>query len=83
MKRILSLIIVLGLAGLAAGYALFGKTGGQYVGIDKLLFPPQNILQSLGDKIAGLEKIRQSILICGAVGAGLGLVLGLSTGRRR
>jgi hypothetical protein len=41
------------------------------------------VLDELVKSVTGIKQIRQNILICGAVGAGAGLLLGLVTSRAR
>jgi hypothetical protein len=76
LRRIVLAIIVLGAAGLAAGYLLFARTPGGYLSLKSLVSPAQGLdkLGELARYRADVPKIRQSILICGAVGGGIGLV---------
>jgi hypothetical protein len=83
MKRIILLLIVVGIIGLAVGYLIFARTSSGYVSIQVLISPSKNVLDDLVKSVTGIKKIRQNILICGAVGAGVGLVLGLVTSRAR
>jgi len=82
MKTI-AFILLLGLVGLIAGYLLFGKVGGSYVQITTLLKTPQSGLARLGQRMLGVEKVRENILIAGGVGAAAGLLLGLAGRRSR
>ena len=81
--RAISLAIVLGIVGLAAGYFIFAQFNGTYLSIKDLIFPPKNILDNVGQAITGAAKIRQNILICGGAGAVVGLILGALSGSRR
>ncbi|UCF99620.1 MAG: hypothetical protein JSV89_08770 [Spirochaetaceae bacterium] len=83
MKRIILLLIVVGIIGLAVGYLIFARTSSGYVSIQVLISPSKNVLDDLVKSVTGIKKIRQNILICGAVGAGVGLVLGLVTSKVR
>ena len=84
MKRVVLLVIVVGFIGLAVGYLVFARTASGYVGIDVLISPSKNVLDELVKSVTGIKQMRQNILICGAVGAGVGLLLGLLTaGKRR
>jgi hypothetical protein len=85
VRRILVLIIVIGILGLVAGYLIFARTEGGYLSLKTLLRPSKGALDDLVRTVRGIQKIRQNILISGAVGAGLGLVLGIVTagGSRR
>ena len=77
MKKTLILILLFGILGLVAGYFLFGKIGGEYVYIKTIFSTSSNAIESLGRKIAGIENIKQNILISGGVGALVGLIIGL------
>jgi hypothetical protein len=83
MKRTILLLIVVGLIGLAVGYLVFARTPNGYVSIEVLISPSKNVLDELVRSVTGIKQIRQNILICGAVGAGVGLLLGLVTSRTR
>jgi hypothetical protein len=86
MKNMGSAIIlafILGLAGMAIGYWLFGKIGGEYVGLEVIFSTDTNYLKKAVRSIAGIEEIRSKILWCGAAGAALGFIFGLFPGRKR
>jgi hypothetical protein len=83
MKRIILLLIIVGIIGLAVGYLIFARTPSGYVSIEVLISPSKNVLDELVKSVTGIKQIRQNILICGAVGAGVGLLLGLLTARTR
>ena len=83
MKRIILLLIIVGIIGLAVGYLIFARTASGYVSIGVLISPSKNVLDELVKSVTGIKQIRQNILICGAVGAGVGLLLGLVTSRAR
>ncbi len=83
MKRIILLLIVVGFIGLAVGYLIFAHTDSGYVSIQVLVSPSKNVLDDLVKSVTGIKRIRQNILICGAVGAGVGLLVGLVTSRAR
>ena len=83
MKRTILLIIIVGFIGMAVGYFLFAKVGDGYIEVMRLIVPSQKFLDKLGETLLGLEKIRRNILICGAGGAVVGLVLGVATGGRK
>jgi hypothetical protein len=83
MKRIILLLIVVGIIGLAVGYLIFARTSSGYISIQVLISPSKNVLDDLVKSVTGIKQIRQNILICGAVGAGVGLLLGLLTSRAR
>jgi len=83
MKRIILLLIIVGIIGLAVGYLIFARTGSGYVSIQVLISPSKNVLDDLVKSVTGIKQMRRNILICGAVGAGVGLLLGLLTSRAR
>jgi len=82
--KLLTYLVVFGVIGLVVGYFIYGQWNGSYIPVQQLIFKPKNILELAGQTITGVARIRQNILIAGAVGAGLGLILGsVSGGRRR
>lgn len=83
MKRIILLLIIIAVIGLVAGYLIFARTSSGYVSIQALISPSKNVLDDLVKSVTGIKKIRQNILICGAVGAGVGLLVGLLTSKVR
>ncbi len=81
MRKILSSALILGIVGLVAGYFLFGKVGNSYIGLNALIAPSDNLLSQLGNKLRGVETIRQNILLAGGAGAVIGAVLGIVRSR--
>ncbi len=81
MRKILSSALFLGIIGLVAGYFLFGKVGNSYIGLNALIAPSDNLLSQLGNKLRGIETIRQNILLAGGAGAVIGAVLGIVRSR--
>ncbi|NCS75635.1 MAG: hypothetical protein GW786_04220, partial [Gallionella sp.] len=61
--------------GLAVGYALFGKWGGEYVSLETLFSFGGNRLQGAFRSISGIENMRNKVLLCGAAGVVVGLLL--------
>ena len=87
LRRIILAIILLGAVGLVVGYLIFAHTPGGYLSLKSLLTPAKG-LEKLGELAkyrADVPQLRQSILICGAVGGGVGLLAAVLTGggRRR
>jgi hypothetical protein len=75
LRRIILAIIVLGAVGLVVGYLVFArKSDGGYLSLKSLVSPARNVIDDLVKNVRGIPQIRQSILICGAVGGGIGLV---------
>lgn len=81
MKPIGITILVLFMAaiGLVVGYVIFGRLAGDYVSIDVIFRTPDDIFDRVTYSLADIESIRQNILISGAVGGVLGLIIGLFT----
>jgi len=69
------IIAVLGIIGLAVGYALFGKLGGEYVSLETLFSFGGNRLQGAFRSISGIEDMRNKVLLSGAAGVVVGLLL--------
>jgi hypothetical protein len=79
----ITMALVLGIAGLAVGYGIFGKIGGEYVDLNVIFSTNRNFLQKAVRSLAGIDEMRSKILWCGAGGAALGLIFGIFPGRRR
>ena len=79
----ITMALVLGIAGMAVGYGIFGKIGGEYVDLDVIFSMNKNFLQKAVRSLSGIDEMRSKILWCGAGGAVLGLIFGLFPGRRR
>ncbi|GAB4118694.1 MAG: hypothetical protein Fur0026_08140 [Sideroxydans sp.] len=71
----LIVIVILGIIGLAVGYAIFGKWGGEYVSLQTLFSFGGNPLQGAFRSLSGIEEMRNKVLLCGAAGAVVGLLL--------
>ena len=78
----ITMALVLGLAGMAVGYGIFGKIGGEYVDLEVIFSTNKNFLQKAVRSIGGIDEMRSKILWCGAGGAALGLIFGLFPGKR-
>ncbi len=83
MKRLVIFAVVFGVLGLVIGYLIFGRIAGEYVPIQHIFNIPDDLLGSVAQSITGVISVRQSILVAGAVGLGLGVVAAASSGRRR
>lgn len=68
-------VIVCAVSGLLVGYVFFGKWGGEYVSLKTLFSFGGNAIQSAFRSISGVEEMRNKILICGVVGAMVGLLV--------
>jgi hypothetical protein len=70
-----AVLIVLAVLGLLTGYLLFGKLAGDYVSITRLLGMNGSLLDNAFNSITGIDAMRNKILLSGAAGAVLGLVI--------
>ena len=61
--------------GLIIGYAIFGKLGGEYVNLRTLFSFGDNAIQRAFLSITGIENIRTKVLLCGAAGGVIGVLL--------
>jgi hypothetical protein len=77
MKKSVILILVFLIIGLVLGYLIFGRMAGEYVSLNAIFSQSENALESIGRNIAGLEQMRQNILISVGVGGVVGLILSL------
>ena len=84
MRNVLLLALILGIAGIVVGYFVFARAPitGDYISIGNLIDPPNNLLGRLVSEIGQFAQIRRNILLTGAGGAVLGLVLGFVVSRR-
>ncbi len=84
MRNVLLLAVVLGITGLVVGYFMFARAPitGDYIAIETLLDPPEGIIGRLMEDIGQFARIRRSIVLTGAGGAVLGVILGLIVNKR-
>lgn len=61
--------------GLIVGYAIFGKWAGEYVSLKTLFTFGGNAFQRAFQSVTGIEDMRTRILLCGAAGAAVGVIL--------
>jgi hypothetical protein len=61
--------------GLIIGYAIFGKWAGEYVSLNTLFSFGGNAFDRAFQSISGIENMRTKILLCGAAGAVVGVLL--------
>ncbi len=83
MKRVIVSAVIFGILGLVLGYLIFGRVAGDYIPIQTIFRLPQNFVGNLAQNVTGVTDARQSILIAGAVGLGLGVVASTAGRRRR
>jgi hypothetical protein len=74
-KNNLISIVAFTALGLIVGYAIFGKWAGEYVSLKTLFTFGGNALQRAFQSISGIEDMRTKILLCGAAGAAVGVIL--------
>lgn len=82
MKNYIVYILIFAIIGLVVGYLIFGRIQGEYLALGTIFSSSENVLESVGRNIAGLESIKQNILISGGVGALLGLIIRIFTARK-
>lgn len=80
MKKI-SFVLAFAVSGLIVGYLIFGKWGGEYVSLKTLFSFGGNGFQSAFRSLSGVEDIRNKVLLCGAAGAIVGLLLSFRSKR--
>jgi len=84
LRRVILGIILLGAVGLGIGYLIFGRNPqGRYMSVKSLLAPSQNVFDELAKEVKNIPQKQRSILIAGAVGGGVGLLVGAMAGRGR
>lgn len=74
MKNILS-IVAFAVFGLIVGYAIFGKFAGEYVNLRTVFTFGGNAFHRAFQSVTGIEDMRNKILLCGAAGAVIGVLL--------
>lgn len=62
-----------GLMGMFAAYLIYGKIGGDYISIETLFSPGNNILESAAQSLSEIEAMRNKILAGGVAGVLIGL----------
>ncbi len=75
MKKNLLSIIAFAVLGLIVGYAIFGKWAGDYVSLNTLFSFGGNAFHRAFQSVTGIEDMRNKILLCGAAGAAVGVIL--------
>lgn len=86
--RYLIFALVFAFVGVVVGYLIFARVHGAYVPIKNIFFPAGDLVGKVGQLFstplfADVETIRKNILILGASGGAVGLVVAAITGRRR
>jgi len=75
--KILIWIVLLAVVGFGVGYAIYGRVGNDYLSINAIFLEPKSLLDTVAVAALGTKKIRQAILASAAIGAGIGLVIGI------
>jgi hypothetical protein len=75
MKKNLLTVVAFTVLGLIVGYAIFGKWTGHYVSLKTLFTFGGNAFQRAFQSFSGIEDMRNKILLCGAAGAVIGVLL--------
>ena len=87
MKKAIILGLLLLIVGLIIGYLVFGKVGKRYIPIKRLLGISDTVfddfLNTITEPFLNPQSIRNRILLCGAGGLLLGIVLGFLVKERR
>jgi hypothetical protein len=84
LRRIIVGIILLGAVGLGIGYLIFGRNPhGGYMSLKSLLTPSKNVFDELVRGVQNIPQKQRSILIAGAIGGGVGLIVGAMSRRSR
>jgi len=83
LRRVILGIILLGVVGLVIGYLIFARTSHGYMSLKSLLTPSKNVIDELVKGVQNIPERQRSILIAGAIGGGVGLVVGAMSGRGR
>jgi hypothetical protein len=65
--------------GLVVGYMFFGKYAGEYISLKTLFSFGGNRVQNAFRAIAGIDEMRSRVLLCGAIGAMVGLLFPIKT----
>jgi hypothetical protein len=85
--KALILLVIFALAGLVLGYGIFAKAGNEYIAPARIFSGStatgvSGFIDSVGDRMLDIEGRRQKILITGAAGGAVGLLLGAITSKR-
>lgn len=88
MKRIITIAVIGGVAGLIAGYVIFGSIAGQRVSIQALVSFGSgagfgNALRRAAGDVLGISEVRRNILLTGAAGAGAAVIASIFAPRNR
>ncbi len=84
MKNVVLLAVVFGIVGLIVGYLIFARAPltGELISIGDLFRRPNDLVGQIVNDVLAFETIRRSILLSGAGGAVVGIILGAVVNRR-
>jgi hypothetical protein len=85
MRNIVILALVFGVVGLVIGYLIFARAPltGELIAVSDLLGQPRDLLGELVNDVLKIEQIRRNILLTGAGGVVVGIILGAVMGKGR
>jgi hypothetical protein len=85
MRNIVILALVFGVVGLVIGYLIFARAPltGELIAVGDLLGQPRDLLGELVNDVLKIEQIRRNILLTGAGGVVVGIILGAVMGKGR
>ena len=81
--KIIGLLIIFAIIGLTVGYFIFGQINGEFVSPVDIFKSPDNFFSRTINNLAGIDEIRQNILISGAIGAIIGIIIGAALKRNK
>ncbi len=74
MRQLFIVVLCFAAIGLIVGYALFGRVGGEYIGLAELLSPPRGLFDEVSQQLRGVSHARRNVLLAGGIGAVAGVV---------
>jgi len=81
--KVLGLLIIFAIIGLIVGYFIFGQFNGEYVSPEVIFSSPDDFISKTVKNLAGIDEIRQRILISGAIGAIAGIFIGVVSNKNK
>ena len=81
--KIILLLMIFAIIGLIVGYFIFGQINGEFVSPVDIFKSPDNFISRTINNLVGIDEIRQNILISGAIGAIMGIIIGATFKRNK
>jgi len=81
--KVIALALLLGAIGLGIGYGIFGQINGNYVDVKDIFSKKSGAVENVVSSAVGIDDMRIKILVSGAAGGALGLVLGVLLAGKR